>query len=173
MDTDDILQEKKIDIDASGWTQDYDRALPNFSGSWYTGPLGSYEYKVSDAMYFETCAWGPLLKSESEAAGYLYFDAAVGGIQKIATDFDSWWTISDLPNPISGSSRAITCEGRGDQVENLWLINEAGELEQWWLNVTAAEFDTSMMVWSRGRSLCSLAHLVACRFPICNSLMTL
>lgn len=164
MDTNDILQEKIIALDTAGWTQDYDRALPNFSGSWYTGSLGSYKYKVSDTMYFETCAWGPLLKSESEAAGYIYLDAADGGIKKIGTDFDSWWKISDLPDPITGSNRAITCAGRGDQVENLWLINEAGQLEQWWLNVTAAEYDTSWLVWSRGRFLFYLISLLVCRF---------
>lgn len=156
VDTENILQEKIIALDTAGWTQDFDGKLPNFSGSWYTGSLGSYGYNVSDTLYFETCAWGPLLKSESEAAGYIYLDAAGGGIRKLGTDFDSWWKISDLPDPVTGSSRAITCAGKGDQVENLWLINEAGQLEQWWLNVTAAELGTSRMLWSRGKSLFSL-----------------
>lgn len=155
MDTNSILQEKIMALDSSGWTRDYDRALPAMSGSWYAGILGSYgyEWKVSDTMYFETCAWGPLLQSESTAAGYIYFDAAGGGIQKLATSQTSWWTIADLPDPVAGSSKAITCAGRGDQIENLWLINENGQLEQWWLNATSADGSDSSLEWNRGKVL--------------------
>jgi hypothetical protein len=142
-------------LDSSGWTREYDASLPEMSGNWYAGILGSYgyEWEVSDTMYFETCSWGPLLQSESTAAGYLYFDAAGGGITKLGTTLTSWWTIADLPDPVTGSSKAITCAGRGDQIENLWLINQNGQLEQWWLNATAVDGNDSPLAWNRGKFL--------------------
>ena len=140
-------------LDSAGWTRDYNGALPKTSGNWYAGSLGSYEYTVSDSMYFEICAFGPLLQSESTdiGTGYLYFDAAGGGITKLATNLDSWWKISDLPSPIAGSSKAITCASRSDLIENLWLINQNGQLEQWWLEVTSTGDASS--TWNRGRVL--------------------
>jgi len=156
VDTNSILQEKIMALDSSGWTRDYMAALPAMSGSWYAGVLGSsleYDWEVSDSMYFETCSWGPLLQSESDAAGYLYFDSAGGGITKLATSLYSWWSIADLPDPVSGSSKAITCASRADQIENLWLINQNGTLEQWWLNATATEGDDSPLAWNRGKVL--------------------
>jgi hypothetical protein len=142
-------------LDESGWTRDYNRALPQMSGSWYAGVLGSsgYQWEVSDTLYFEDCAWGPLLPSESTAAGYLYFDAAGGGIKKLGTSLDSWWLIADLPDPVAGSSRAITCAGRIDLIESLWLINENGQLEQWWLNATTINDNDSPLAWNRGMFL--------------------
>lgn len=140
-------------LDSSGWTRDYDRSLPKMSGSWYAGTLGSsgYKWEVADTMYFEACAWGPLLQSETTAAGYLYFDAKGGGITKLGRTLTSWWMVTDLPNPVSASSKAITCAGKGDQIENLWLINQNGQLEQWWLNATAVGGDDSPLVWNQGK----------------------
>lgn len=140
-------------LNEDGWTRDYERALPKMSSSWYAGVLGSYgyEWKVSDNMYFELCAWGPLRQSETTASGYLYFDAAGGGIKKLGTNLDSWWAIADLPNPVAGSSKAITCASRVDQIENLWLLNENGHLEQWWLNATSTDGYDSPSEWNRGK----------------------
>lgn len=142
-------------LDSAGWTRDYNAALPDMSGSWYAGVLGSsgYEWQVSDTMYFEICAWGPLLQSESTASGYLYFDAAGGGIQKLGTTLSSWWAIADLPDPVAGSSKAITCASRANQIETLWLINQNGQLEQWWLNATSLEGNDSPLAWIRGKIL--------------------
>jgi hypothetical protein len=161
VDTNNILQEMVMNLDSAGWTRDYNEALPPMSGSWYAGVLGSsgYEWEVSDTLYFEACSWGPLVQSESLAAGYLYFDAAGGGIKKIGTIFSSWWAIADLPDPVAGSSKAITCAGKGDQIENLWLINQNGQLEQWWLNATTAGYDDSPLFWNQGKVLILWLHM--------------
>jgi hypothetical protein len=153
-------------LDSSGWTQEYDASLPPMTGNWYAGTLGSsgYEWQVSDTMYFEVCAWGPLLQSETEASGYLYFDNADGGITKLGANLNDWWTIADLPDPVAGSNKAVTCAGRGDQIENLWLINENGLLEQWWLNATAVnenKYYNSSYEWNQGKSLVVLLFVAS------------
>jgi hypothetical protein len=81
----------------------------------------------------------------------MYFDTATGGITKLDWFYsDSWQISNDLPGLVSTSSKAIECviqsgDSQNIFIENLWIVNTSGELEQWWLNDSLTN-----STWNRG-----------------------
>ena len=117
---------------------------------WTTAGLGSYGFKVADSLYQRACTFG-YNDGLSSSSSYLYFDTATGGITKLDWFYsDSWQISNDLPELVSTSSKAIECviqsgESQNIFIENLWIVNTSGELEQWWLNDSLTN-----STWNRG-----------------------
>jgi hypothetical protein len=110
--------------------------MTNIAGSsgWTKGILGSYGFKASSAAYTQSCTWSSNV-TEYGADTYLYFDSAAGTITKLGyyQVNNSWVQFHDMPTAFSGSNLAMECTDLSDAIENMWVINAAGELQQWWI----------------------------------------
>jgi hypothetical protein len=102
---------------------------------WFPSPVSALNLAVSDAMFVRSCAaTDSYLYPQSPADMYLYYGAANGTIQKWAmwsnsTQGPTWQALTDLP-PIQ-SARGLACD-IANGIETLWVVNEAGFVEQWW-----------------------------------------
>lgn len=113
---------------------------------WFPSPINSLNLAVSDSMFVRSCApTDSYLYPQSPADMYLYYGSTDGTIQKYAswsnsTNGPTWQAQHDLP-PIQ-AARGLACQ-ISNGIENLWIINAQGFIEQWWRGKNA--------IWAKGR----------------------
>ena len=84
----------------------------------------------------------------------VYFDSDTGGIAKIAwwSNTDTWQMNYDLPEVGSSSNKAVECTTKNDGIENLWIVNDSGAVEQWWFDASITNSNASQSHdWHRGQ----------------------
>ncbi|KAH8646935.1 hypothetical protein BGZ60DRAFT_535454 [Tricladium varicosporioides] len=109
------------------------------SNTWAVGSLSALNIEVSNSMFLRACTPWPTNRDYGDTAAdlYIYYSSSDGSVKGLA-----WWkakplewiTLKDTPQ--SSSYGSVECQNDFGSTENMWLVNENSQLEQWTHNST-------------------------------------
>jgi hypothetical protein len=107
--------------------------------SWSVGSLSALNIEVSNAMFLRVCTpWATSKDYNSTAADlYLYYSSKGGTLKKLG-----WWKAQpsawvDLNDSTQVTSHGfVECQNDYGSTENMWIVNQNRQLEQWTHNST-------------------------------------